>query len=121
MILPWVVFIVASMDKEEVNLQTLQQGQKLWESTNTNTKETAVGTKRGRGKDPQPARVPPILWSVRHGRAANYLPLIPGWAFLYPTLQGVARGSPTWGPWSYFAKATRVIGERDEGRGSQHL
>ena len=40
---------------------------------------------------------------------------------LWPTLQGVARGSPTWGPQSYFAKAIRVIGERDEGRGSQHL
>ena len=32
-------------------------------------------------KDPCPARVLPILWSVRRGWAANYLPLIPGWAF----------------------------------------
>jgi hypothetical protein len=58
-----------------------------------NLKKGALG-KRGKGKDPHPARVPPILWSVRHGRAANYLPLIPGWAFLYPTLQGVAKGQP---------------------------
>ena len=39
-------------------------------------------------------------------------PLIHGWAFLYPTLQGVAKGQPYLGtPWSYFAKATRVVGE----------
>ena len=37
-----------------------------------------------------------------------------------PLFRGWPRGSPTWEPWSYFAKATRVIGERDEGRGSQH-
>ena len=36
---------------------------------------------RGGRRDPHPARVLPILWSARHGRAANYLPLIPGWAF----------------------------------------
>jgi hypothetical protein len=37
-----------------------------------------------------------------------------------PLFRGWPRGSPTWGPRSYFAN-TRVIGERDEGRGSQHL
>jgi hypothetical protein len=46
---------------------------------------TVVGTKkrpRGRGgrKDPCPARVPPMLWSGRCGRAARQFPLIPGWA-----------------------------------------
>jgi hypothetical protein len=41
-------------------------------------------------------------------------PLIPGWAFLYPTLQGVAKGKPCLGnPRRYFAKATRVVGERE--------
>jgi hypothetical protein len=42
-------------------------------------------------------------------------PLIPGWAFLYPTLQGVAKGQPCLGtpPQNYFAKATRVVGERE--------
>ena len=40
---------------------------------------------------------------------------------LWPSIQGVARGSPTWAPWRYFAKATRVIGEREEVRGTQHL
>jgi hypothetical protein len=50
--------------------------------------------KRGKGKGPHPARVPPILWSVSHGRTAIHLPLIPEWALLYPTLQGVAKGQP---------------------------
>jgi hypothetical protein len=31
-------------------------------------------------EDPHPARVPPILWSVRHGRADIHFPLNPGWA-----------------------------------------
>ena len=45
-----------------------------------------LGTKMGsqgkewEGEDPHPNRVPPMLWSVRPGRAAIYLPLIPGWA-----------------------------------------
>jgi hypothetical protein len=75
----------------------------------------------GRG-DPHPTRVLPILWSVRCEKAAIYLPLIPGWASkpLTHSWGGVARGSPTWDSWSYFAKATGVIGERDEGKGSQH-
>jgi hypothetical protein len=52
-----------------------------------------------------------------------YLPysLIPGWSFLYPTLQGVAKGQLCLGTLqSYFTKATRVVGEREEGRSSQH-
>jgi hypothetical protein len=36
-----------------------------------------------------------------------------------PLFRGWPRGSPTWESQSYFAKATGVIGERDEGRGSQ--
>jgi hypothetical protein len=50
-------------------------------------------------------------------------PLIPGWAFLYLTLQGMVKGHPFLGtPFSRtcFAKATRVLGEREEGRSSQH-
>ena len=34
----------------------------------------------GEGEDPHLARVPTMLWSVRRGRAAIYLSLIPGWA-----------------------------------------
>jgi hypothetical protein len=59
---------------------------------------------------------------LRCGRVA-YLPypLIPGRAFLYPTLQGVDKGQPCLGNClppppptpSYFAKATRVVGERE--------
>jgi len=33
-----------------------------------------------------------------------------------PLFRGWPRGNPTWEPWNYFAKATSVIGERDEGR-----
>ena len=49
-------------------------------------------------------------------------PLIPGWAFLYPTLQGVAKGQPCLGTtpprphWSYFAEATKFVGEREWGK-----
>jgi hypothetical protein len=43
------------------------------------TKKGAQG-KRGKG-NPHPTRVLPILWFVRSGRAAIYLPLIPRWAF----------------------------------------
>ena len=45
-----------------------------------------LGTKKGaqgkewEGEDPHPNRVPPMLLSVRCGRVAIYLPLIPGWA-----------------------------------------
>ena len=48
----------------------------------------------GEGGNPHLTRVPPILWSVMCGRAAIYLPLILEWAFLYPILQGVAKGQP---------------------------
>jgi hypothetical protein len=77
-----------------------------------------LGTKRGAQgeggrKNPHPARVLPILWSVRYGRAAIYLPLIPGWASKPLThSSGVERGSPTWDSWSYFAKATGGLWER---------
>ena len=47
--------------------------------------------------------------------------LIPGWAFLYPTLQGATKGQPCQGaalpgdclpcPPSYFAKVTRIVWE----------
>ena len=43
------------------------------------TKKGTLG-KRGKGKTHTPPELC-ILWSVRHGRAAIYLPLIPGWAF----------------------------------------
>ena len=75
---------------------------------------------RGRGwrKSPHPARVLPILWSVRCGRAAIHFPLSPGWAFktLTHSLVGGQGAALPAEPWSYFAKATGVIGERDKGR-----
>ena len=51
---------------------------------------------KGEGEDPHPARVPLILWSVRRGRAAIYLPLIHGWASkpLTHSWGGVAKGPP---------------------------
>jgi hypothetical protein len=48
-------------------------------SITNRTKKMCPG-KEGGGEDPHPTRDPPILWSVRHGRAAIYLQLIPGWA-----------------------------------------
>ena len=83
-------------------------------------KRGTLGSK-GKGK-PHLARVLPILWSVRRGRAAcTFHSSLGGNLSLRPILQGVvARGSPTWESQSYFAKATGVMGERDEGRGSQH-
>lgn len=80
-----------------------------------------LGTKKrpgeeGKGKDPHPARVLPILWFVRCGRAAIHFPLSPGWASSDPLFGSWQRGSPTWDSWSYFAKVTRIIGKRDEGR-----
>ena len=52
----------------------------------------------GEGEDQHSARVPPILWSVRRGRTAVYLPLIPGWASepLTHSSGGWQGGSPTW-------------------------
>jgi hypothetical protein len=76
------------------------------------------GTQRipwGRG-NPCPTRVLPILWSVRRGIAAIHFPLSPGWASSDPLFGSWQRGSPTWDSWSYFAKVTRIIGKRDEGR-----
>jgi hypothetical protein len=51
-----------------------------------------------------------------------YLPSThPGWASKPLThSSGVAKGSATWESLSYLAKATGVMGELDEGRGSQH-
>ena len=47
-------------------------------------------------EDTRPARVPPMLWTGRHGRAARHFPLSPGWASkpLTPLDGGWTRGSP---------------------------
>ena len=93
----------------------------LWEENFCGNKIKGGPGEEGEGEDPHPARVPPILWSVRHGRAAIYpIHSSLGGHSSIPLFRGWPRGSPTWEPQSYFAKATRVIGERDEGRGSQH-
>ena len=52
---------------------------------------------------------------------SNFHSSLGGHLSLWPTLSEVARGNSTWESWSYFAKATGFMGERDEGRGSQHL
>jgi hypothetical protein len=62
----------------------------------------------GREKDPRPSRVPPILWSVRHGRTAIHLLLIPGWASSSPFFGGWLRDSPTWDSQSYLAKVPKL-------------
>ena len=58
-----------------------------------------------------------LVSQVWEGCYLLYL-LIPGWTFLYPTFQGAAL--PGDRPQSYFAKATRVVGEMKEVRSSQH-
>jgi hypothetical protein len=85
------------------------------------------------GESPHPTRVPPMFWSVRCGRAAIYLPLIPG-SVSKPLTHSSwgGKGQPYLGAQGYFAKAPvstsasllkplGVLGERDEGRGLQHL
>jgi hypothetical protein len=55
-----------------------------------------AGERGGREASPRPARVPPMLWASRRGRAARYFPLCPGWASkpLTPLYRGWTRGSP---------------------------
>jgi hypothetical protein len=87
---------------------------------------TAVGNKKQKGgwgggemwdrkKMPTPSQSFPILWSVRHGRAATYpIQSFLGGHFSIPLFRVWPRGSPAWRhPPSYFAKATRVVGERE--------
>ena len=82
-----------------------------------------MGTKKGgwgrrEREDPCPARVPPMLWSGGHGRAARRFPLSPRWASKPLTHltgdgeQGAAQpGGPGATPCS-----PGVMGEREEGR-----
>ena len=57
------------------------------------------GEERKGGKGPHPARVPPILWSVRHGRAAIYpIHSSLGGHSSIPLFRGWSRGSPAWEP-----------------------
>jgi hypothetical protein len=83
-----------------------------------------LGTKKrpgeeGKGKDPHPARVLPILWFVRCGRAAIHFPLSPGWAFK-PLTHSSGSGQGAALPENPRATLLKPP-ERDEGRGSQHL
>jgi hypothetical protein len=50
----------------------------------------------GREDTPCPARVPPMLWAGRCGRAVRHFPLSPGWAFktLTPLDGGVDKEQP---------------------------
>jgi hypothetical protein len=69
---------------------------------------------------PTPRQSFPVLWSVSYGRAATYpIHSSLGGHSSNPTIQGVAKGQPCLGtprPLSYFAKATRVVGEREWGK-----
>jgi hypothetical protein len=83
---------------------------------NKNKKGEAQGgrEKWDRKKMPTPHQNFPILWSVRHGRAATY-PIhssLGGHSYSSGGGQGAALpGDPP--TWSYFAKVTRVVGERE--------
>ena len=72
--------------------------------------------RKGRKDSPHLARVPPMLWAGRHGRAARLFPLSPRWPSkpLTNSLLGgqwaAQRGSP-----GATLKSPGVMGERDEG------
>ena len=68
-------------------------------------------------KDPNPTRVPPMLWSDGHGRAARLFPLSPGWASkpLYHSLLGGQWAAQPGSPVATL-KSPGVMGERDEER-----
>jgi hypothetical protein len=69
------------LDKDKVLYVVL-----LFLFLNVGTKKRALG-KRGR-KDPCSARVPPMLWSGRRGKAATGFPLSPGWSSSDPLFGG---------------------------------
>jgi hypothetical protein len=82
------------------------------------TKGGAVQGRGGRGR-PTPRQSFTCLFSGLSGIGgllSTFHSSTGGHLSLWPTLQGVARGSPTWDSQSYFAKAIRLMGERDEGR-----
>jgi hypothetical protein len=61
------------------------------------------GGYRGRGgreDSPHPARVPPMLWAGRHGRAATRFPLGPGSKPLTPLDVGGQEAAPDRDHWS---------------------
>jgi hypothetical protein len=66
----------------------------------------------------------PILWSVRHGKAATYLiHSSQGGHSSIPLFRGWPRASPAWGPtlpWSYFVSTLGLQERGNRGRGSQH-
>ena len=73
------------------------------------------------GKSPHLTRVPPFLWSVRHGRAANYLSTHPWLDIPLSHSSGDGQGATLPAdPRDTLLKPQGYIGERDEGRGSQH-
>jgi hypothetical protein len=75
------------------------------------TKKGALG-KSGKGKTHNSPE-----FYIFSRRAAIYLPLIPGWEFkplTHSSRSGQGAALPG------IPEATRVMGERDEGRGSQH-
>jgi hypothetical protein len=82
---------------------------------NVGTKKGAWG--RGVREDPHPARVPPMLWTGRHGKASRCFPLSPGWAskpLTHSTWGGQGASKPG-GPGATPC-SPGVMGEREEGR-----
>ena len=76
----------------------------------------------GREDTPCPARVPPMLWAGRCGRAVRHFPLSPGWAFktLTPLDGGGGQGAtPDQGPRARPC-SPRVTGERTTGERFPH-
>ena len=88
----------------------------LWNRVWSPAEKGGPGEEGGR-KNPHPARVLPILWSVRHGRAAVYLSLIPGWASKSLThSSGVGKGQPYLGFLELFCSSHRGYGREEWGK-----
>jgi hypothetical protein len=101
-----------------------------WQNNNpTNLRHIPVGNKIYKGgslgpwggvegkRCPHPARVSLFSGKSVVGGMLSTLSTHPWWAFLYPTLQRMVKGHPCLGTpslQSYFAKATRVLGEREK-------
>ena len=68
------------------------------------------------GKNPHPARVPPMLWAGGSGRMPDAVHSAPGGHLRDPTRWGVDKGQPTVLGVQGNTHGPRVMGERAEGQ-----
>ena len=111
-------YFFPSLRRNKVSIHTL-----CWEQ---NKKGALGGGKWDRKKMPNTMPEFPYCLVIQAWEGC-YLPypLIPGWAFLYPTLQGLANGQPCLGtppslPGTTLLKPPGLWERGNRGRGSQH-